>query len=138
MSPLEILHSLRTRMQALGIDAYIWPRTDPHSSEYLVPYWQVMPWMTGFTGSAGTVVITRDFAGVWTDSRYFIQGEKQLAGSGFELMKLNVPHTAEFMDWLAENLVAGSKVGVPGMLFSASRIESLGKKLSPAGIEWED
>ena len=79
--------ALRAVMQQRGIAACIVPTADPHLSEYLPPHWQAREWLSGFTGSAGTLVVTADFAGVWTDSRYFEQAQRQLAGSGVELVK---------------------------------------------------
>ncbi len=105
-------------MRQQGLDAYIIPSSDPHMSEYVPDHWRIMAWLTGFTGSAGTVVITKDFAGVWTDSRYFIQAEEQLRGSGFSLVKLKIPHTPEWIGWLQEHLPAGSRAGYDGRLMS--------------------
>ena len=73
-------------MAEKGLAAYVIPATDPHLSEYLPDHWKTLQWASGFTGSAGTLVVTQDFAGLWTDSRYFIQAEQQLAGSGIELV----------------------------------------------------
>lgn len=129
------LPALRQSLAEHGLDAYLLPHSDPHQSEYLPEHWRLMPWLTGFTGSAGTVVVTQDFAGVWTDSRYFIQAAEQLAGSGFELMKLKVPHTPEYIEWLTQNLGAGQKVGVDPRLLSLSQAERLQKAFAPQQIE---
>ena len=88
-----ILKEIRKRMKKLGVDAMIIPSSDPHQSEYTTSHWKTRVWLTGFTGSAGTAVITQRHAGLWTDSRYFIQAEQELKGSAFELHKLRVPHT---------------------------------------------
>jgi len=101
-------------MQKHGIAACIVPSADPHLSEYLPEHWQARAWLSGFTGSAGTVVVTAKHAGVWTDSRYFSQAEHQLEGSGFTLMKLRVPHTPEHLQWLAGELHQGDEVAVAG------------------------
>ncbi len=87
---ISILKALRREMKVSGTDAYIIPASDPHLGEYVPAHWKVIAWMTGFTGSAGTVVVTQKFAGLWTDSRYFIQAEEQLEGSGFELVRLRI------------------------------------------------
>ncbi|MGH8118163.1 MAG: aminopeptidase P family N-terminal domain-containing protein [Rhodanobacteraceae bacterium] len=79
--------ALREVMQQRGIAACIVPTADPHLSEYLPAHWTARRWLSGFTGSGGTLIVTADFAGLWTDSRYFSQAEKQLAGSGVELVK---------------------------------------------------
>ena len=74
------LEQLRAAMRKAGVDACLIPSADPHLSEYLPAYWQVRAWLTPFTGSVGTVVVTQDFAGVWVDSRYWVQAETELAG----------------------------------------------------------
>jgi len=104
-----------------GIDALIVPSADPHLGEYVPDYWRVIRWLTGFTGSAGTVVITKSFAGLWTDSRYFIQAEEQLRNSGYQLVRLRVPHTPEHIEWVAGTMKEGSKVAVDGRLISAGQ-----------------
>jgi len=82
------LAGVRALMRKKRIDALIVPSADPHLGEYVPDYWRVIRWLTGFSGSTATVVITRSFAGLWTDSRYFIQAEGQLINSGFQLVKL--------------------------------------------------
>lgn len=121
-------------MAEKGLSAYIVPVTDPHQNEYLPEHWKVLRWISGFTGSAGTLVVTQDFAGLWTDSRYFIQAEQQLAGSGIELVKLVVPHTAEYIGWLADRLPEGTVVGVDGNLMSRLVYRQLETGLRPRGI----
>ncbi|MDO1528620.1 aminopeptidase P family protein [Fulvimonas sp. R45] len=108
------LAALRHAMQQHGVAACIVPSADPHLSEYLPGHWQARAWLSGFDGSAGTLVVTAQHAGLWTDSRYFSQAEKQLDGSGFALMKLRVPHTPEHLLWLAERLHDGDVVAVAG------------------------
>jgi Xaa-Pro aminopeptidase len=118
MTSEEKLAHIRKEMARMQLDAYIIPSADPHMSEYLPDRWRIMAWLTGFTGSAGTVVITQEFAGVWTDSRYFLQAAEQLAGSGFELVKLKIPHTPEYIGWLTEHLPPRSHIGYDGHLVS--------------------
>ncbi|CAH2924780.1 MAG: Xaa-Pro aminopeptidase (EC [uncultured Paraburkholderia sp.] len=110
----ERLASLRSAMAREGVAAYLVPSADPHLSEYLPGRWQGREWrLSGFTGSAGTLVVTADFAGVWTDSRYWEQANAQLAGSGVQLMKMTGgQQTAPHSDWLAENVASGGTVGV--------------------------
>ena len=120
MTHQEKLSSLRQAMSLHGISAYYLPNSDPHQSEYLAEHWRLMPWLTGFTGSAGNVVVTADFAGVWTDSRYFIQAEQELSGTGFELVKLKIPHTPEYIEWMVEHIPEGGTLGIDGNLISLS------------------
>jgi len=134
MTTQEKLAHLREAMQQAKLDAYVLPHADPHGSEYLPEHWCIMPWLTGFTGSAGTVVITAGFAGLWTDARYFIQAEAQLEGSGFELMKLKVPHTPEYQAWLVEQLPRNSRVGIDARLLSLSQSRRLAKRFGRHGL----
>ncbi len=110
MTHLDKLAAIRDLMKRDGIAAYIIPSADPHISEYLPKHYKSIPFVTGFTGSVSTVVITQGFAGLWADSRYFVQAEDQLKGSGFELVKLKAQGMPEYIDWLAENLANGEKI----------------------------
>ena len=123
----EKIAALRTAMKEHKIDAYIIPSSDPHQSEYVADYWKTRAWVSGFTGSAGTVVVTANHAGLWTDSRYFIQAEEQLKGTDMTLHKLNIPHTPEHSEWLKQNLPEGSKIGFDGRLFSVGTVRALAK-----------
>ena len=98
----ERIARLRTMMAQRGWDAVIVSGSDPHSSEYPAPRWQQVKWLTGFTGEAGDVVVTHDHAGLWTDSRYFIQAQQQFEGSGVELHKTRIPDAVDIPEWLAE------------------------------------
>ena len=102
----ERLSRLRHEMNAEGIDAIIFPTGDPHGSEYVAPYWQARQWITGFTGSAGTAVVTQDEAALWTDSRYFLQAAQQLQGTGFTLMKDGLADTPSITEWLMRKMSA--------------------------------
>ncbi|HVU80587.1 MAG TPA: aminopeptidase P family N-terminal domain-containing protein, partial [Rhodanobacteraceae bacterium] len=131
----ERIAALRGAMQQRGIAACIVPTADPHLSEYLPEHWTAREWLSGFTGSAGTLVVTQDFAGLWTDSRYFSQAERQLAGSGVELVKLNVPHTPEHVEWLCARLHAGDKIACAADMLSLATERSLRKQLAKHGAE---
>lgn len=119
------LTALRTIMIRKGISAFIVPSTDPHSGEYVPEYWETRKWISGFTGSAGTVVITLDKAGLWTDSRYFLQAEEQLEGTGIILFKERVPGTPTIANWLGQVLQPNEKVGIDGWVNTVSEAENL-------------
>ena len=134
MTPKEKIQALRQLMQTEGWDAIIISGTDPHSSEYLPQRWQVRQWVSGFTGSAGTVVITAGHAGLWTDSRYFIQAAAQLEGSGIALHKLGMPDTVDYPEWIAGNLAENSTVCVDGLCMSLSIVCSMQTLFASKGI----
>ena len=108
-SPVEKLALIRSALHQKGIDICIIPSSDPHMGEYIPEHWQIIRWLTGFTGSAATVVITNSFAGLWTDSRYFLQAEKQLSGTGFEFVKPGAFHRNDYMDFICENSETGKQ-----------------------------
>lgn len=118
------LTALRHWMQQHHVDAVIIPSSDPHLSEYLPDHWKTREWLSGFSGSAGTAVVTADFAGVWTDSRYWVQALQELANSGFTLQK-HVSAQTSHIAWLAEHLAPNSCVAVDGAVLSVSLYEQL-------------
>lgn len=123
----EKLSSLRQLMRQEGIDAFIFPSTDPHSGEYVPDHWMGRQWISGFNGSAGTAVVTLNEAALWTDSRYFIAATEQLAGTEFVLMKDAVEGTPTIAQWLGQKLAVsgGSCVGVDGMVMATGDVENL-------------
>lgn len=123
------LSSLRAIMKQQSISACIVPGTDPHASEYIADFWKEREWISGFNGSAGTAVITLDKAGLWTDSRYFLQAGEQLANSGFELMKMGEPDTLDILPWLVTQLNAGDKVGINAQMFSMNAYAAMNTQL---------
>jgi Xaa-Pro aminopeptidase len=129
MNQAEKLSSLREAMKSKSIDVYIIPSTDPHLGEYVPDHWRIIKWLTGFSGSAGTVVISESNAGLWTDSRYFLQAESQLEGSGFELIKPSSEASQDFVNWITTNISPGSRIGLDGRIFSVERIRRLLKLL---------
>lgn len=131
----ERLSALRQAMKEAGVSAYIIPGTDPHASEYIADYWKEREWISGFDGSAGTAALTLDKAGLWTDSRYFLQGADQLKGTEIELMKQGLPETLEIIPWLSVELKKGDKVGVNAEMFSVNGYASMKKELALSGIE---
>ena len=129
------LAALRQRMAAFGIAATVIPHTDPHHSEYPADHWQLRRHLSGFTGSAGTLVVTADSALLWTDSRYFLQADRQLAGTGITMMKDGLLTTPSIEQWLCEHLPEGSTVGIDGMLFSITETRTMRAALDKAGIK---
>ncbi len=127
MTVADRLFSLRGQMAIMGIDAFIIPGTDPHMSEYLAEHWQFREWISGFTGSAGTVVVTADRAGLWTDSRYFIQAEQELKESEIELFKMGYPNTPSHPKWIISELSTGAVVGIDGQNLSVEEADKLSK-----------
>lgn len=132
----ERLSRLRHEMNAEGIDAIIFPTGDPHGSEYVAPYWQARQWITGFTGSAGTAVVTQDEAALWTDSRYFLQAAQQLQGTGFTLMKDGLADTPSITEWLMRKMSAinGRCVAIDGMVTTYAEITAMQERLGKIGV----
>lgn len=122
-------------MAKAGVNAAIINKTDPHQSEYIGAHWAFLRRISGFTGSAATMVVTADKALLWTDSRYFIQAAQQLDGTEILLMKEGLPETPDILTWLTHNLHQGNTVGVDGMLFSRTEADSLAATLGARGIE---
>jgi Xaa-Pro aminopeptidase len=133
-APTSALAALRAAMLAARVQACLVPSADPHLSEYLPDYWQVRPWLTGFSGSVGTVVVTQDFAGLWVDSRYWVQAEAELAGTDITLMKIGVATDPAHTNWLAQQLAEGATVAVDGRALGLTARDALLALLTPRGI----
>ena len=129
------LQSLRELMRTEGIDAFVFPSTDPHNGEYVPDHWKGREFISGFNGSAGTAVVTNDDAALWTDSRYFLAAEEQLSGTGYELMKLKIEGTPTIAEWLGRKLSSksGAVVGIDGMVNSVDTVEALEDELRKQG-----
>ncbi len=129
------LDSLREVMRREKLAAFIFPSTDAHHSEYVAPHWQGREWISGFDGSAGTVVVTLTQAALWTDSRYFLAAEQQLQGTGYQLMKMRVEGTPTIAQWLGGQLagVDSPEVGLDGMVNSYHETQALAAELRKAG-----
>ena len=136
-SSVEKLASVRSALHQKGIDYFIIPSSDPHMGEYIPEHWQIIRWLTGFTGSAATVVITNSFAGLWTDSRYFLQAEKQLSGSGFEFVKPGRFQRNDYMDFICETSGPGNKIGIDGRIFSISQFRKLENRLKDKEVSFD-
>ncbi len=128
------INALRNELRRQNLDAYIIPTNDPHQSEYVADHWKSREWISGFTGSAGTVVITQDQAGLWTDSRYFIQAEEELSASSMILHKIKIQHTPQHIEWIKTYLPKGSSVGIDGNLISQGHLDQYNRILKPHGI----
>ncbi len=133
-SPADRLAALRAAMREHAIDAWWLPSSDPHNSEYLPAHWAGRAWLSGFDGSVGTLVVTHDAAGLWVDSRYWVQAEAQLAGSGIALMKLTPGQGEAPMRWLAERLDQGAVLGFDADVVSLANARRLEAHLAPAGV----
>ncbi|MCL2363116.1 MAG: aminopeptidase P family protein [Defluviitaleaceae bacterium] len=146
---MERLNQLRARMASAGIDAYIITGADAHGSGYVPAYWQARTWLTGFTGSNGLAVITHDRvetnglaavtqgkAGLWTDGRYYIQAETELAGSGFELFKMQEPGVPLYQTFLKDNLPQGATIAFDGRTMTAQSFSMLKKELTDKNINY--
>jgi len=126
------LAHLRNMMRVHNLSAYIVPGTDPHAGEYIADHWKERDWISGFDGSAGTVAVTLEKAGVWVDSRYYLQADEQLQGTAYETMKMGLPNVPDIIAWLKHQLKSGDQVGVNPEMFSvnafAAMKEALGRK----------
>lgn len=134
----ERILALRQVLKAKSIHAFIIPSTDPHLSEYVAPHWEAREWISGFTGSAGTIVVTESEAGLWTDSRYFLQAARQLEGTGITLYKEMLPETPSITEFLCKHLDTGETAGINGQTFAAGQAEVMKQELANKGIHLED
>ena len=127
MNVTERLARLRELMRREKLSAFVFPSTDAHNGEYVPDHWEGREWVSGFNGSAGTVVVTENAAALWTDSRYFIAAAQQLEGTGIELMKLKIPGTPTIAEWLGQQLIDCKRpeVGIDGMVNSQASAEAL-------------
>src|SRR5438045_1672416 len=134
-SPFRLrIEQVQAALKRRGLQALLVPSSDPHLSEYLPERWQGRQWLSGFTGSMGTLVVTQDRAAVFADSRYWTQAEAELAGSGIELVKIPTGTSTHHLDWLVEHLKAGHTVGVDGDVLGLAAAQQLGAVLDKAGI----
>lgn len=125
MNVNQRINNLRKLMTEKGITAYLIPTSDPHQSEYVADYYKGRIWISGFTGSAGTVIITQDEAILWTDGRYFIQAENELKGSEYKLYKMATPGFPTYVEYLSEKLKAGDTLGFDGRLVNQADVEKI-------------
>lgn len=135
MNTAAKIKALRTEMKNAGVAAMIIPSADPHQSEYIAPCWRDREWISGFKGSAGTVVVTQEKAGLWTDSRYFLQAELEIKGSGIELFKMGMPQTPDHLSWLKKELKAGDSVAINGTVFAVFAYRDAEESLKDKNIK---
>ena len=135
MNAREKVAALRQLMKKHKIDAYYVPSADPHQSEYLPESWKFRAWLSGFTGSMGELVVGARKAGLWTDGRYFLQAEKELPGSGIDLMRMGEPGTPEMTAWVASQLKKGQALGLDPSVVSMAAAETFAKALAARGIK---
>lgn len=134
MKTSEKLHVLRQLMEQEGIDAVLVPSSDAHMSEYVGEHWKSRRWISGFTGSAGTAVITRGDAGLWTDGRYFIQAAQELEGSGIRLFKMTEPGVQSYEEWLADVMPVGGCLAVDGRTLPVKAMDKLAGALATKAV----
>ncbi len=134
MTIFERVKALRSLMEEKKIHAYVITSSDPHMSEYVPEYWTARQWLSGFTGSAGTVVVTSKKAGLWTDSRYFLQAEKELEKSGIDLFKMGKPGVPNQYEWLLSELEFEASIGFDGTCFSIAQTRELKNALGDLSV----
>lgn len=130
----EKLKALRELMKERGMSAYVIPSSDAHQSEYVPEHWKSRAWISGFTGSAGTVVVTLNEAGLWTDGRYFIQAERELEGTEIKLFKMREPGVPTYSEWVRDVLKDGDCIGFDGRVFSCNQFKELEGKVKDKNI----
>ena len=132
----EKLAKLRELMTNQSIDALVVMSLN-HMSEYLPDYWKARQWLSGFSGSVGTLFVTQNFAGLWADGRYWVQAEQQLAGTGFQLQKLTSDESSTHLAWIEKNLPAGSVISVNGQTLSIQQFKALENTAKQRGFKLE-
>ena len=134
MTTNEKLSMLREKMAEAGVQAYLIPSSDPHISEYLPDHWRARAWLSGFDGSAGTLVVTETESGLWTDGRYFIQAERQMAGSEIVLYRMKEKGVPTIQEFLLSRLKKGQVLGIDGMVTAAEMVLDMETAFSAQGI----
>jgi len=130
----ERVAALREKMKAAGVQAYLIPSADPHLSEYTPAHWQARKYFSGFTGSAGTLVVTDHKAGLWTDGRYFVQAERELEGSGIRLYRMAGKGVPTYPEFVRDELSGGDTACFDGSLFSAADVRKMRRLFAEKGI----
>src|SRR5690349_4780453 len=134
-SPARLrIERLQELLREAGCAALVVPSSDPHISEYLPERWQARRWASGFSGSMGTLVVTTERAALFADSRYWVQAERELAGSGIELVRILTPGAATHVDWLCEHVPRGATVAIDGNVVALAAAERLRERLAACGV----
>lgn len=133
-TPAQRIAALRGQLALTGLQACLVPTADPHLSEYLPEHWNARAWLSGFDGSAGSLLVTADFAGLWTDSRYWVQAESQLRGSGINLMKAGAPGIPDMLDWARDHLRRADRLAVDGRVLDRAAARRWQTVLDEAGV----
>lgn len=120
---MKRLEEIQKKMKEADLSVLVIPSADPHQSEYVAPYWKSRTFATGFTGSAGTALVTQDEGYLWTDGRYFIQAQKQIQDTGFQLMKMGIPGYPTITEWIQEHVESGERIGFDGRVVSLATME---------------
>ena len=131
------IDNLRQQMKLAGVNAWYISGTDPHQSEYMAEHWQVREFITSFSGSAGIVVIAEKEAALWTDSRYFLQAEEELAGTDIQLMKMKTEGTPSPAEWLATLLNEDGVIGVDSSCMSIAQYQNLKMDLQKSKLRFK-
>ncbi|MBK6767108.1 MAG: aminopeptidase P family protein [bacterium] len=134
MKTQQKLKLIREQLKKLGVHAFLIPNSDPHGSEYVPMHWNRRQYVSGFTGSMAEVCVSQSGAAMWTDSRYFLQAERELAGSGVKLMKLGIPGTPSLVEWLCSQVPRGGKVGIDPHVVTHERFVHLHNELAELGL----
>src|SRR5690554_1846853 len=129
------LEKLRQEMTKFNLDAVIIPSTDPHQSEYVAKHWKIREYFSGFTGSAGVLVLNQNEAALWTDSRYFLQFEDECKAFDIKLHKQSIPHAPEHVQWLCDNLEENAVIGLDFLQFSKAQMDYIIERSRPKNIE---
>jgi len=132
------LEKFKKSMQRNNIDAYLIFYNDPHLNEYLPEHWEIIPYLSGFTGSSATLIVTKDLSGLWTDSRYFIQAEKELKNSNIQLFKLGEENTPSIYKFILSKLNNNDILGINSLCSSISQVKNLERKLISEKIQLKD
>lgn len=133
---MKRLQEIQKRMKDADLSILVIPSADPHQSEYVSPYWKSRTFATGFTGSAGTALVTQDEGYLWTDGRYFIQAQNQIEGTGFQLMKMGIPGYPTIAEWIQQHVESGDRIGFDGRVVSVETMEEWKQAIGDRAVDF--